>query len=63
MKEIIRTLPNNKRIVFQQKYERIINNIPLEQIELYKIKMSDIPQDISTEQLAGIFDIVENNVY
>ena len=33
------------------------------QIELYKIKMSDIPQDISTEQLAGIFDIVENNVY
>ena len=37
MKEIIRTLPNNKRIVFQQKYERIINNIPLEQIELDKI--------------------------
>lgn len=28
-------------------------------IELFKIKMSDVPQDISTEQLKGIFEVIE----
>lgn len=32
-------------------------------IELHKIKMSDVPDNISPEQLAAIFDIIDNDGY
>lgn len=30
-------------------------------VELYKIKMEDVPQDITTGQLEGIFPVIEEN--
>jgi hypothetical protein len=29
-------------------------------VELYKVKLADVPEDITTEQMAGIFEMVED---
>lgn len=54
----------NKEIVSAREEQIKEYNKLLEEditVELYKIKMEDVPQDITTGQLEGIFPIIEEN--
>ena len=57
---------NHKEAIYKrEKQTEDYNNLLKEEIEinLYKIKISDVPQDISAKQLEGIFGIIENDGY